>query len=111
MYLYSKVQRYFWGGGPTPRGGPNNTKSAFLTHRTTHSAKIFGRETPEYCAEGAILENFTDFSENLFLKNEIKRKNLGVWGQKNFPESDFGKYCRKVFRKVFFRQNYVLKLQ
>ena len=75
------------------------------------SCKIFGREAPENGAEGAVLENFSDFSENLFLKNEIKSKNLGVWGRKNFPESDFGKYCRKVFRKVFFRQNYSLKLQ
>ena len=68
-------------GGPTPRGGgPNNTKSAFLTHRTTHSAKIFGREAPENGAEGAVLENFCDFSKKLSLKNAIKSENLGVWG-------------------------------
>ena len=71
----------------------------------------FRREAPEIGAEGAVLENFCDFSENLFLKNELKSKNLGVWGRKNFQKSDFGKYCRKVFRKVFFRQNYSLKLQ
>ena len=34
--------------------------------------KVFGREAPENGAEGAVLENFSDFSENLFLKNEIK---------------------------------------
>ena len=61
-----KDQRYL--GGDRPLGGPNNTKSAFLTHRTTHSAKIFGREAPENGAEGAVLENFRDFSENCHLK-------------------------------------------
>ena len=34
-------------------------------------------------ARGAILENFSDFSENLFPKNEIKSKNL-VYGVENF---------------------------
>ena len=58
-------QRYW---GPTPRGGgPNNTKSTFLTHRTTHLGKIFGGKAPENGAEGAVLENFRDFSENCFL--------------------------------------------
>ena len=40
----------------------------------------FRREAPENGAESAVLENFTDFSENLFIKNEIKSENLGVWG-------------------------------
>ena len=55
-------------GGTRPLGGPNNTKSGFLTHRTTHSAKIFGHEAPQNGAEGAVFENFRDFSENCFLK-------------------------------------------
>ena len=33
-------QRYSWEGPTQRKGGPNNTKSAFLTYRTTHSAKI-----------------------------------------------------------------------
>ena len=33
--------------------------------------------------KGAVLENFSDLSENLFLKNEIKSKNL-VYGVENF---------------------------
>ena len=40
----------------------------------------FRREAPENGAEGAVLENFFDFSEKLSLKNAIKIKNLGVWG-------------------------------
>ena len=40
----------------------------------------FRREAPENGAEGVVLEYFCDFSENLFLKNEIKCENLGVWG-------------------------------
>ena len=31
-------------------------------------------------AEGAVLENFRDFSEKLFVKNEMKSENLGIWG-------------------------------
>ena len=58
-----------FGGAPTPRGGvPTTQNRLFLTHRTTHSAKIFGREAPKNGAEGAVLENFRDFSENCFLK-------------------------------------------
>ena len=34
-------------------------------------------------AKGVVLENFSDFSENLFLKNEIKSKNL-VYVAENF---------------------------
>ena len=41
-------------------------------------SKMFGREAPENGAEGAVLENFRDFSEKLFLKNEIKSKNSGI---------------------------------
>ena len=40
----------------------------------------FRREAPEIGAEGAVLENFCDFSEKLLLKNEGKSENLGVWG-------------------------------
>ena len=67
--------------------------------------------SPGRAPQGTVLEFFFDFSEKLSLKNAIKSENLGVWGGKFFPKSDFGKYCRKVFRKAFFRQNYVLKLQ
>ena len=35
----------------------------------------FGREAPENDAEGAVLENSSDFSEKLFLKSAIKREN------------------------------------
>ena len=73
--------------------------------------QVFGREAPENGAEGAVLENFYDFSKKLSLKNAIKSENLGVWGWKFFQKSDFGKYYRKVFRNVFFRQYYGLKLQ
>ena len=41
-------------------------------------------------AKGAVLENFSDFSENLFLKNEIKSKNL-VYGVENFFRVFFSK--------------------
>ena len=30
--------------------------------------------------EGAVLENFCDFSEKLFRKNEIKSENLSIMG-------------------------------
>ena len=40
----------------------------------------FRREAPEIGAEGAVLENFCDFSKKLSLKNAIKSENLGVWG-------------------------------
>ena len=40
----------------------------------------FRCEAPENCAEGAVLENFCDFSKKLSLKNAIKSENLGVWG-------------------------------
>ena len=40
----------------------------------------FRREAPEIGAEGAVLENFCDFSKKLSLKNAIKNENLGVWG-------------------------------
>ena len=40
----------------------------------------FRREAPENGAEGAVLENFCDFSKKLSLKNAIKSENLGVWG-------------------------------
>ena len=49
--------------GTDPEGGPNNTKSAFLTHRTTHLVKIFVREPPENGAYGPVLENFRDFGQ------------------------------------------------
>ena len=66
MGLISEV----FGGGTDPKGGgvPTTQNRLFLTHRTTHSAKIFGREAPENGAEGAVLENFRDFSENCHLK-------------------------------------------
>ena len=40
----------------------------------------FGRKMPEFGAKGAVLENFSNFLEKLFLKNAIKSKNLDVWG-------------------------------
>ena len=40
----------------------------------------FGREAPKFRAEGAILENFSDFSKKIFPKNAIKSKNCGING-------------------------------
>ena len=37
--------------------------------------KILGAKRPKFGAEGAILENFSDFLEKLFLENAIKSKN------------------------------------
>ena len=58
--------------------------------------QIFGREAPENGAEGAVLENFSDFSEKLFLRNAIKLK-ISIYGVKFFLFS--------------FRKNCFLKLQ
>ena len=38
----------------------------------------FGREAPKFGAEGAVLENLSDFSGKLFLKNAIKSKKCGI---------------------------------
>ena len=38
----------------------------------------FGREASKFGAEGAFLENFSDFLERLFLKNAINSKNCGM---------------------------------
>ena len=40
----------------------------------------FGREAPKFGAEGAVLENFSDFSEKFFPKNATKGKNCGING-------------------------------
>ena len=40
--------------------------------------QVFECEAPENGAEGAVLENFYDFSKKLSLKNAIKSENLGV---------------------------------
>ena len=44
----------------------------------THLARVvsFSGISPKNGAEAAVLENFSDFMEKLFLKNEIKSKNL-----------------------------------
>ena len=39
---------------------------------------IFGHEAPECGAEGTVLEHFRNFSENLFLRNEIKSENSRI---------------------------------
>ena len=55
----------------------------------------------------SILENILGFSYLMtlhFYMIIVRRDHAG-------GEIDFGKYCRKVFRKVFFRQYYGLKLQ
>ena len=65
-------------------GGRPSNIWAILLNLTPNNLAIggqaFGREAPKFGAEGVVLENFNDFSENLFLKNEIKSENLGVWG-------------------------------
>ena len=40
----------------------------------------FQREAPENSAEGAVLENFGDFSKKLSFKNAIKSDNLRIRG-------------------------------
>ena len=56
-----------------------------------------GVRRAKFCAEGAVLENYTDVLEKLFLKNAIKRKKLYYIG------------FRKIF--VIFSKNCLLKLQ
>ena len=46
--------------------------------------KICWREAPESYDKSAVLENFSDFSENLFLRNEIKSKTLDILGKDFF---------------------------
>ena len=48
------------------------------------SCKIFGREAPENGAEGAVLENFSNFFEKLFLTNDIKSENLDTLGLEKY---------------------------
>ena len=62
--------------------------------------RIFRREALESGVEGDTSENFDDFSENLFLKNEIKELDIlgGLSFRKEFSESlsqilFFCKYC------------------
>ena len=76
---YKTHQRY-WGGHRLLGGVLKTQNRLFLTHGTTHSAKIFGYEAPENGAKGAVLENFLRFFEKLLLRNAIKSENLGVWG-------------------------------
>ena len=46
--------------------------------------KILGAKRPNFGAEGAVLENFSDILEKLFLKNVIKLKKILYWVYKNF---------------------------
>ena len=80
-------------------------------HFPIQTANDFRREAPENGAEGAVSDNFTDFSENFFLKNEIKSESLVVLGWKFFPEKRFRKVLPESVPERVFRQNYVLNLQ
>ena len=46
--------------------------------------KILGVKRSKFDAEGAILENFSDFSEKLFLENALKSKNSVISGFEKF---------------------------
>ena len=58
--------------------------------------KVFGLERHENGAEGADLENFSDFSEKLLLANAIKSKNLGIYGYEIFSCFFFEKFFFKT---------------
>ena len=45
--------------------------------------KILGPKRPNFGAEGIVLENFSDFSKNCFLKMQWKAKTLIYWVWKN----------------------------
>ena len=91
--FYSEV----WGGGTSDgfHGGHwGGLPSQYLAHSTEPVPPIFwrlgrgqdfGREAPELGAEGALLENFSNFSEKFFPKNATKSKNCGINGF-FFPE-------------------------
>ena len=68
-------------GGSAFRGGPEGGGlSCTILASGGVRLQDFRREAPENGAEGAVLENFCDFSKKLSLKNAIKSENLGVWG-------------------------------
>ena len=70
-----------------PPGG--GFRAPFFGSEGGVSSAFFGREAPEkgvFGAEGAVLENFSNFSKKLLKKNAIKsdfRKKIGV---KIFPK-------------------------
>ena len=43
-------------------------------------SKLFVLEVSKNSSEGAVLENFRDFSEKLFLKNIMISESLSIWG-------------------------------
>ena len=45
---------------------------------------VFGREAPENGAESAVLENFSDFSENIVARKCNKKQKVWVVGFKIF---------------------------
>ena len=71
---------------PLSEGGQPSAKSlrggsiARFWHQGGGRLQDFWREALENGAEGAVLENFCDFSKKLSLKNAIKTENLGVRG-------------------------------
>ena len=69
-------------GGSTFRETPEGGGGLSCTILASGGVRLqdFRREAPEIGAEGAVLENFCDFSKKLSLKNAIKSENLGVWG-------------------------------
>ena len=72
----------FRGGGSTFRESPEGGGLSCTILASGGGVRLqdFRREAPEIGAEGAVLENFCDFSKKLSLKNAIKSENLGVWG-------------------------------
>ena len=57
--------------------------------------KILGANSPKFGDKNAILENSSVFLENLFLRNAIKSKKIGIWGLKLFS-SFFEKSIVKI---------------
>ena len=68
------------GGQPSVKSLRGGRVAPFWPRGGGFRLQDFRREAPENGAEGAVLENFCDFSKKLSLKNAIKSENLGVWG-------------------------------
>ena len=73
------------GDGDGNRGGdgrqPPINRRTFVSLSPINSGdggKILGGEHPKFGAEGAVLENFSDFSGKLLLKNAIKSEDSGI---------------------------------
>ena len=56
------------GGGAAPQYSPHTTEPVPQIFWRVGRGQDFGREAPKFGAEGAVLENFSDFRENCFFK-------------------------------------------